>query len=324
MALKWGILTAGNIAHKFAEGVSASKTGEVRAVGARDLDRARTLARPYGASAYGSYEEVVCDPDVDAVYVATPHHLHAEWTVRAAREGKAVLCEKPFTLTAPEAESALGSVRESGVFFMEAFMYRCSPQTRAVERLLKDGAIGKVKAVAATFCFKSKPDWQNFRTDGRVGGGGLLDVGSYCTSFARMAVGEEPVEVTYTADLSRGYDSFGAGTLVFPGGALASIACGIHLTMRNDAVVYGEEGMLVVDEPWKSFPGSHMTLLRDGKDPEVFEFGCTGTELYAYEADAVAEFLDRRECPYVSWEDTLANMRCLDRLRAACGYEFSV
>ena len=322
MALNWGILTAGNIARKFADGVAASSTGRLVAVGARDRERAAELAGLHQARAFGSYEEVLADPEVDAVYIATPHHLHAEWTIKAAEAGKGVLCEKPFTMTAHEAESALTAVRRCGVFFMEAFMYRCSPQTRKVVQLLDEGAIGPVRAVSSTFCFKSRPDWDNFRTDGRLGGGGLLDVGSYCTSFARLAVGEEPLEVAYTADLARGYDAYGAGTLRFPGGAIASIASGIQLTMRNDAVVYGEEGMLVVEEPWKSYPGSKVTLVREGRETEDFGLGCTGDELYAYEADAVAAHFDQKECPYMSLDDTLGNMRCLDRLRAACGYRF--
>lgn len=322
MALKWGILTAGRIAGAFASGLEASKTGRLVATGARDLERASAFAQQWGGRAFGSYQEVLDDPEVQAVYIATPHHLHAEWTIAAARAGKAILCEKPFTLDAAEAERAIAVVRECGVFFMEAFMYRCSPQTRRLVGLLESGAIGTVRAVRAEFSYGSNPDARNFRNVRAEGGGGIMDVGAYCVSFARMVAGCEPDRVEYAADLSRGYDSYGAGLLAFPNGVVATIASGMHLPMRNHAVVYGDLGYVHMEEPWKSSVGSLMTLARHGLEPEVFSLGVTTAELYAHEADAVALFLADGACPWMSIKDTLGNMRTLDRVRASCGLVF--
>lgn len=322
MPLKWGIITAGHIASKFAGGLQVSKTGQLVATGARDLVRAKEFATKWGGIGYGGYQEVLDDPEVEAVYIATPHHLHAEWTIAAARAGKAILCEKPFTLAHAEALAAITEVKRAGVFFMEAFMYRCSPQLRKAVELLQDGAIGTIRAISAGFSYGARYDLDNFRADDKVGGGGLLDVGSYCASFARLVAGQEPIRADYVANLDRGYDSYGMGALEFENGVIAQIASGIHLPMRNDATVYGESGSLHLDDPWKSSPGSVMTLDRYGKGQETFNLGCSDLELYAYEADAVAEFLDAKECPYMTIDDTLGNMDCLDRLRASCGYQY--
>jgi len=320
--VNWGILTAGRISGAFASGLQVSKSGRLVATGARDADRAAEFAAKWGGRGYGSYQAVLDDPEVEAVYIATPHHLHAEWTIRAAQAGKAILCEKPFTLDAPEAEQAIAAVREAGVFFMEAFMYRCSPQTRRLVDLLQSGAIGRVRAVRAEFSYASDPNAGNFRNETAVGGGGIMDVGCYCVSLARLAAGCEPDRIAYSADLSRGYDSYGAGMLSFPNGVVATVACGMHLAMRNDAVIYGEGGHIHIADPWKSPPGAEMTLVRSGHEPEVFSLGCTTAELYAHEADAVASFVTALECPYMSVDDTLGNMRCLDAIRESCGLAF--
>ncbi len=323
MTINWGILATGSIAHKFAEGLRVSKTGRLVATGSRTLEKAEGFAAEHGGRGYGSYQEVLADPEVQAVYIATPHHLHAENTIEAARAGKAILCEKPFTLNVFDAERAIAEVRAQNVFFMEAFMYRCSPQMRKVVELLKDGAIGTPRVANAEFSFAARPDWQNFRLDNSVGGGGLMDVGTYCVSFMRLVAGQEPEVIDYTSNLDRGFDAYGAGTLHFPSGLIGHFACGLQVAMRNDAIVYGDAGSLHIEDPWKSAPGLKMTLRRNGRDAEVFDLSCTNAELYAHEADAVAEFLERKECPFMSIEDTLGNMRTLDVLRESAGVVFA-
>ena len=162
--LNWGILATGSIARQFAAGLRTSETGHLHAVGSRSLETAERFAAEYGGVPYDSYEAVLEDPEVQAVYIATPHHMHAEWTIRCAEAGKGILCEKPFTLNSAEAERALEAVRTCGVFFMEAFMYRCHPQTIRLRELLKAGAIGEPKMVNAEFGFNASHDWGNFRT----------------------------------------------------------------------------------------------------------------------------------------------------------------
>ena len=321
--LRWGILATGGIAHQFASGLPTSKTGTLQAVGSRTIERATEFTNKHGGKPCASYDEVLADPEVDAVYIATPHHLHAEWTVKAAQAGKAILCEKPFTLNALEAERALAAVKKAGVFFMEAFMYRVHPQTVKIEELVRGGAIGRPLVVNAEFGFAAGRGWDNFRADGAVGGGGLMDVGTYCTTFAALVAGEEASDACYHAEITeKGYDAFGSGALKFPGGMTAAFATGIHANLTNDARVYGESGSIHVPSPWKCSGGT-VVLKRNGQPDETFEFATTNDELYGIEADAVAHHLEQGECPHMTVAETLANMRTLDKLRASAGLHFA-
>lgn len=212
--LNWGILATGSIAHQFAKGLKVSKTGTLVATGSRTIERATEFTEEYGGKPYASYQEVLDDPEVQAVYIATPHALHSEWTIKAAQAGKAILCEKPFTLNAVEAGQALKAVQKHNVFFMEAFMYRCAPQTRKLVELLGEKAIGQVCAINSEFAFHAGHDWNNFRATNEGGGGGLMDVGSYCVSFSRLVAGCEPDRAEFTAHIGeKGYDEWGTGKI---------------------------------------------------------------------------------------------------------------
>lgn len=293
-------------------------------MGSRSLERATKFSEEFGGTPYGSYEEVLASPDVDAVYISTPHHLHMEWTMKAAEAGKAILCEKPFTLNALEAQKALDVVKANNVFFMEAFMYRCAPQTRKLVELLKENAIGKPLCINSEFGFHAGKDWDNFRADGAVGGGGLMDVGTYSVSLSRLVAGEEPNQFGYSAFLGpKGYDETGSGSMGFPSGFNAHFGTGVHVQLVNDARIYGESGWIHIEDPWKTPVGRKMTLHRRGKDAEVFDLGVTNDELYASEADATADFLEAKECPYMSHADTIGQMKALDGLRAAVGLTFA-
>jgi predicted dehydrogenase len=321
--LNWGILATGSIAHQFAGGLKASKTGTLAAVGSRSIETATKFTDKHGGKPYASYEEVLADPNVDAVYIATPHHMHYEWTIKTAQAGKAILCEKPFTLNALEAERALAVVRQEGVFFMEAFMYRCHPQTIRVKEIVRSGAIGKVLIVNSEFGFAAGREWNNFRADGAVGGGGLMDVGTYCVSFSRMVAGAEPEACFYAGEITeKGYDAAGSGLMRFPDGVTAHFGTGVHIDLKNDAWIYGTEGRIHVPEPWKCSGGT-VTVHRKGQDPETFQYNSTNDELYGIEADTVAEFLEQKESPHMTLEDTIANMRALDALRQSAGLHFA-
>ncbi len=322
--LRWGIMATGSIARQFAGGLKESKTGELVAVGSRAVESAKNFTKEFGGKPYGSYDDLLGDPKVDAVYIATPHHMHYEWTIRASGAGKGILCEKPFTLNALEAQRALNEVRKNKVFFMEAFMYRCHPQTRKVLDLVRQGEIGRVQMVNSEFGFHAGAGWSNFRTDATVGGGALMDVGVYPLSFSRMIAGEEPNRLNYSAQLvGNGYDASGSGSLGFPGGMTAHFGTAVHLSMQNDTRIYGEAGMILLDSAWKVSRGSKIRILRKDKEPEILDMGSTNDELYGYEADAVAEFFEARECPYMAWDDTLGNMKCLDALKSSAGIVFA-
>ncbi|MEU8635892.1 Gfo/Idh/MocA family oxidoreductase [Amycolatopsis sp. NPDC048633] len=331
--LNWGLLAAGTIAAHFAAGVDESKHGTLTAVAARDADRARQFAARFEIpKAYGSYEDLLADPDVDAVYVSTPHALHKEWAIAAAEAGKHVLCEKPLTLTAADAEEVIAAARRNDVFLMEAFMYRLHPQTRRLVELIASGAIGEVRAVDTTFSFDSNPEETARLGDPALGGGGILDVGCYCTSLARLvaqaATGQdvvEPTEVSGMAHLSaQGVDEYATGLLRLPGDILATISCGIRLTREDGIRVFGTSGQLHIPRPaWihpLRKPGTSQIILTpaDG-EPEVIEVEAT-QGVFAREADHVATHVGDRQAPELTWAETLANLRTLDRWREAVGY----
>ena len=188
--LRWGILGAGTIARTFARGLAASRTGTLVAVGSRSLATAESFGDEFDvAHRYGSYDDLLADADVQAVYIATPHPMHAEWAIKAAEAGKHILCEKPLTLNHAEAMAVVEAARAHNVFLMEAFLYRCHPQTAALVDLIQAGAIGAVRLIQATYGFNAtfNPDGRLFRQD--LGGGGILDVGCYPVSFARLIAG---------------------------------------------------------------------------------------------------------------------------------------
>jgi predicted dehydrogenase len=321
--LNWGILATGNIAHQFASGLKKSKTGRLAATGSRTQESAKAFADKHGGKAYGSYEALLEDPEIDAVYISLPHHLHYDWTIKTAQAKKAILCEKPFTLNALEAQRALNEVKANKVFFMEAFMYRCHPQTLKISELLANKAIGEPLMVSSEFGYAVGRDWQNFRAEGSLGGGGLMDVGTYCVSFSRLVAGEEPIASHFAAQIGeRGYDESGAGCMKFPTRMIAHFGTAVHVQLRNDATIYGSDGVIHVPNPWKCSQGG-MTIQKGGRVEETFDLKSSNDELYAIEADAVAQYLDEKECPFMNWEDTLNNMRTLDALRSSAGLKFS-
>ncbi|MFH1068887.1 MAG: Gfo/Idh/MocA family oxidoreductase, partial [Candidatus Glassbacteria bacterium] len=258
--LAWGIIAAGKIARKFSRGVQHSLTGRLAAVAARDLERAHGFAREFDIpAAYGSYQELIEDPAVEAVYVATPHPLHAEWAIAAARAGKHVLCEKPLAMNRAQAERVVAAARENDVFLMEAFMYRCHPQTARLVELVASGRIGEVRAIRATFSYLGTYDLASLKLDKKLGGGGILDVGCYPVSLCRLVAGvaqgkafAEPENVQGVAFIGResGVDEYAAATLTFPGGIIAQCACGVQLQMDNQVLIFGTRGRIEVAMPW--------------------------------------------------------------------------
>lgn len=315
MKLNWGILGTGAIAGTFAKGMKACNNGNLVAVGSRVLDRARMLTDDHGGKPYGSYDDMLGDPTVEAVYIALPHHMHMEYTIKCAQAGKHILCEKPFTLNALEAERALKAVREADVFFMEAWMYRSHPQTLKVMALIRDGAIGEPKVIHAEFGYAAGRDWEHFKADAAVGGGALLDVGSYCVSFCRLVADAEPTRCEYSCSFVRGYDGLGVGIVEFPGELRASFATGIHADLANSATVFGETGRIHLPSPW--FCGGPI-LLDD--EPIPFE---SVPDLWGNQAGVVARHLADRQAPTMTWADSLGNMRTLDALRASAGLAFA-
>jgi len=324
--LKWGLLAAGRIAGSFAKGLNSTDDATALAVGSRDLEKAKKFAAEHHVErAYGSYEELLADPDVDAVYIATPNSMHAEWSIKAARAGKHILCEKPVATNAPELEEVLEVVRDCDVFFMEAFMYRCHPQWKKVREILDAGTIGEVRVLRSSFAFNMGINLENIRMSNPMAGGGLMDVGCYCVSFCRLIANEEPSEVHGVAHIGPEgrVDYQMAGILKFPSGIVADFTSAIQCGVPTSALIYGSKGSLTVTNPWFPSDGNASLVVEAGGQTETIAI-THGRELYANEALTVAEHLDARQAtrPAMSWDDSLGQARTLDALRADMGLVF--
>lgn len=330
--LQWGIIGAGRIARTFARGVAHSKTGTLLAVGSRSQEKADAFGRELNVPRpYGTYEALLADGDVQAVYVATPHPMHAEWAIAAAEAGKHVLCEKPIGLNHAEAMAIIEAAQRNDVFLMEAFMYRCHPQTARLVELVREGAIGEVRVIQASFSFKAELNLEGRLFNQALGGGGILDVGGYPVSMARLLAGAaqgrdfaDPIEVKGCAHLgpeSR-VDEWAAAALKFPGGIIAQVAAGVRVAQDNAVRVFGTTGWIEVPWPWipAREGGANSIILHKGDKTEELVIR-TDQWLYGIEADTVAANLDRRQAapPAMTWDDTLGTMLTLDRWRESIG-----
>jgi predicted dehydrogenase/aryl-alcohol dehydrogenase-like predicted oxidoreductase len=330
----WGILGTGAIAHTFARGLAKSRTGKLVAIGSRSQDSADAFAREFApVRAHGAYEALLADPAVQAVYISTPHPLHAEWCVKAARAKKHILCEKPLTLNHAEAMVAVEAAREHGVFLMEGFMYRCHPQTARLVELIRSGAIGQVGVIQATFSFQGEYVAESRLFKNALGGGGILDVGCYTVSIARLIAGvaqglpfANPEKLTGYAKLhpEAGTDLYAIAAAQFPGGIFAQLATGVSLNQEEGVRIFGSEGSLRLPTPYtmcREGGSTTIFLTRKGSaEPEKIVIE-TKDYLYALEADSVGDALaqGRLESPHMSVADSLGNMAALDAWRDASG-----
>ncbi|WP_428940890.1 aldo/keto reductase [Fontivita pretiosa] len=332
--INWGIISTGAIARAFARGLNQSKTGRLVAVASRSQESADRFAAEFPVQrAYASYEALLTDPSVQAVYIATPHPMHAEWAIRAARAGKHILCEKPAALNHPDLMAMLEAAHENNVFFMEAFMYRCHPQTARLLELIRSQAIGQVRLIHATFSFHGR-----FNPDGRLfnnalGGGAILDIGCYTVSMSRLIAGAatganfaDPLEVWGVAHLGEtGVDEWAVACLKFPADILAQLSTGISLNQHNVVRIFGSEGNITIPNPWlanRTAPDiGRIIVQRNGEaQPAEIVIDADVTS-YSYEADVAGKAILAGQTqpppPAMSWDDSLGNMRTMDRWRQA-------
>jgi predicted dehydrogenase len=337
--LRWGLLACGRIAEAFAAGVEQSDSGEVVAVASRNAERAEAFGARFGIShCHGSYEALLADPDVDAIYISTPHPMHAEWAIKAAEAGKHILCEKPIAMNHADAKACVDAARTHDVFLMEAFMYRCQPLMAKVVELVRAGAIGDVQLIRASFGFRCPFDLDSRLLSHALGGGGILDVGCYPVSFSRLiagvALGQEfanPLQVKGLANVGAesGVDEWACAVLEFPGNILAQVSTGVQCAQDNGATIFGSEGQMDIPTPWfasgKEEGGSGDIIIRaEGQAPETITVE-TDKGIYGIEADLVAASIANRQAPSpaMTWEDTLGNMATLDAWRREIGLSFA-
>jgi D-xylose 1-dehydrogenase (NADP+, D-xylono-1,5-lactone-forming) len=313
--LRFGILSTANIGRvAVIPAIRASRNGDVRAVGSRNRERAYAFASDLGIpQSYGSYEALVEADDIDAVYISLPNSLHAEWTVKAARAGKHVLCEKPLGATAAECEEMEEAARSKGVVLMEAFMYRFHPRTQRVVKLIGDGVIGPLRAIQSTFTFRLRRS-DDIRLQKDLAGGALMDVGCYCVNLSRTLAAAEPVEVQAFASWAEtGVDSQMAGTLRYESGLLAQFDCALTLERRELYQASGPDGYLSVSSAF--LPGVGETTIEEHRGrAERSVHTLPGADEYKLMVEHFAESaLEGREVRYPASE-AAANLRAIEAL----------
>ncbi|MEU2656095.1 Gfo/Idh/MocA family oxidoreductase [Streptomyces sp. NPDC007325] len=321
--IRWGVLATGGIAERFATDLAELDGAEVVAVASRTEASARAFADRFGiARAYGGWDGLFADPEVDVVYVATPHHAHREAAGRALEAGKAVLCEKAFTLNAREAEELVALARDRGLFLMEAMWMYCNPLIRRLAELVRDGAVGEVRTVQADFGLAGPFGPDHRLRDPAVGGGALLDLGVYPVSFAHLLLGEPDTVQAHARISPEGVD-LNTGMLLgwSDSGASALLSCSLEADTPLTAAVTGTEGRIEV--PRGFFFPERFTLHRNGAEPEEFVNGDDPHSL-RHEAAEVMRCLraGETESPLVPLDGTLAVMRTLDAVRERVGVRY--
>jgi predicted dehydrogenase len=321
--VRWGVLGAADIAlKKVIPAMNRSDRARVVAIASRDKPKADAAAKALGiARAYGSYEELIADPGVEAIYNPLPNHLHVPWSVRAAEAGKHVLCEKPIALSAAEARELLAARDRAGVLIGEAFMVRTHPQWLGVRELVESGRIGELRLVVGHFSYfrrdpsdiRSRPDW---------GGGAMMDIGCYPITLSRWLFNAEPLEVTgqLEHDPDMGIDRLGSALLRFPSGQ-ASFTCGGQLAPHQRMQILGTTARIEVEIPFNAPPDRICRILIDdgsefaGASAQWIEF--PAVDQYTLQADQFSDAIRGRGSVPVSIEDAVANMAVIDAIFAS-------
>jgi predicted dehydrogenase len=305
--MRLGIVSTARINLLVLAGARASKDVDVVAVGSRDAARAEAYAREHGIPrAHGSYEALLADPEVDAVYISLPNSLHHEWTMRSLAAGKHVLCEKPYSRRPAEVEEAFAAAEAAGLHLLEAFMWRHNPQTRRLLELLPE--IGELRAIRATFAFRLE-DEANVRMRPELDGGALMDVGCYCVSGARLLAGAEPERVLAEQVTSRtGVDLQLAGVLRFPGDVTAELTSSFAFDHQGLEAI-GSEGTLFVPDPWHCRAG---LIVLNGKKIRV-----EPQDSYRLELENLAAAIRGEAEPLLGHADALGQARTIEALYRA-------
>ena len=309
--MRLGLLSTANINRAILAGAAKTDRVDVVAVGSRDAERAEAYAAEHGlATAHSSYQALLADPDVEAVYISLPNGMHHEWTMQALAAGKHVLCEKPYTRHPGEAEEAFDAADAAGLVLAEAFMYRHHPQTAAVARLVADGAVGRLCAVKATFTFPLR-DLSNVRALPELDGGALMDVGCYCVSGIRLLAGEPEHVRGEQVTGTTGIDMAFHGTLRCAGDVVGQFEATFRSPQRQSLEVVGEDGVLVVEAPWRVDWGGSVTLRRDGSTElvEVEE-----ADAYTLELENLADAIEGRAPALLGRADAVGQARAIDAL----------
>jgi predicted dehydrogenase len=310
MTTTWGIISTAHINRLLLAGARESDRADVIAVASRDQARAEAYAREHGIErAYGSYEALLGDPDVQAVYISLPNSLHVEWSIRALEAGKHVLCEKPLDRRPEEVERGFDAAERAGRILTEAFMYRHNPQTAKLVELVRDGAVGTLRLVRSAFSF-SLGDPENVRLAAGLDGGALMDVGCYCVSGSRLLAGEPETVSAVQVTGASGVDVLFAGIMRFPGDVVAHFDCGFVLPERDELEVVGSEGSIFLDDPWHA----RTPVIEIRRDGSIEELVLRPADSYRLELENLGDAIAGSAEPLLGREDAVGQARAIDAL----------
>ena len=314
--VKWGILSTAKIAvEHLIPAIRESKTGTVHAIASRDAQKAEEVAGKMNIPfSYGSYEKLLADESIDAIYNPLPNHLHVPWTIKAMEAGKHVLCEKPIALDSSEAESLLQKTRDfPDLKIMEAFMYRFHPQWEEVRSLISKGEIGTLESIHSVFTYYND-DPENIRNWPHMGGGGLMDIGCYCISVSRFLFGKEPDRVYGNLDIDPafGVDRKAFGILTF-GDKTSTFTCSTKIESYQRVMIFGSDGLIEVEKPFNP-PGNdtaHLYLTMNGERKMI---ETEAVDQYRLQVDAFNHSILNDRSVATPLEDAVANMKVIDAI----------
>jgi xylose dehydrogenase (NAD/NADP) len=309
-AVNWGILSTADINQKLIPGAHESPKVKLLAVASRDKERAEEYARSWEIErAYSSYDELLADPEIEAVYIPLPNTMHVEWSIKALEAGKHVLCEKPMSRSAADVERAFETAEKDGRILSEAFMYRHNPQTRQLTQLVDDGAIGELRLIRAAFSY-GLYDAENIRLRTDVEGGSLMDVGCYCVSGSRLLGGEPEGAYGQAWFGDTGTDWVFTGSLRFPGDVLAIFDCGTAMLERDELEAIGSDGSLFLDDPWHCIE----PVIEVRRDDGVERIEVEHADSYRLELENISDAIRGEGEPLLGREDAVAQARTLEAL----------
>ncbi len=326
--INWGILGTGRIARKFAVALESSSSARLVAVGSRRKETAEDFGRKFNASnRHDDYEALINDPAVNAVYIATPHPFHAEWSIRCANAGKHQICEKPLAMNHAEAMAAIEAARKNKVYLYEGFAYRCTETAACLVDLIRNGAIGEVRRIESSYSYQQGANSARRLLEPELGGGAILDVGCYPVSLVRLLAGAargkafaDPVDLIGVARVgSTGVDFHALALLKFENEIMAKVSTGIDGRDDSPLLVVGENGKISMGPLWHG--QGKLLLQRDGKEAEEIELK-RDKELFVYEIEEMARRLPENQSPLMSWADSLGNMKTLDLWRRTVGLSY--
>jgi xylose dehydrogenase (NAD/NADP) len=306
----WGIISTADINRKVIPGAHESPKVNLAAVASRDQAKADAYAKEWKIErAYGSYEELLADPEIEAVYISLPNTLHCEWSIKSMEAGKHVLCEKPMSRHTAEVEEAFDVADRTGRILSEAFMYRHNPQTKRLKQLVDEGAIGELRLVRSAFSY-SLYDADNIRLSTDLEGGALMDVGCYCISGSRLLAGEPERAYGQAWFGDSGTDWVFTASLRFPGDVLAIFDCGTAMPERDELEAIGSEGSLFLDDPWHSGNPGIEVRRADGVERIEIE----PVDAYRLELENVSDAIRGEGELLLGREDAVGQARTLEAL----------